>query len=751
MQVPEVKAYSFSDWSALAPANIEFPVPWSEVSLCVHHAGYMGTRGGVLVVRLGDDAEARSLCVKPFDKRLVNENHELLATDILRAAGLRVPAARLASQAEIDDEITPSLIAKFECTSGSWSMPDFLQNAGLYFLRADLRQKAGIPEDLATAQQEALKAKRAERRAAIEAKEARAEPVAVLEFVRGPTLLQCGSITSLGEGEFEALGLMAAFDVLLNNTDRLPVLFDTEGNLGNVILEPGSDGGVVCCAIDSCANPLEGAALERHLARLRAQAHEPDLTAAAAAFSTLCGAALLEAQLDAIRRGWRRGLVRICEMVRGGALQAAIDARADAAVAAGGARGELAKASAYLLSVARAIADLPGAADGAPPPQRPLSATAPPDAHPENRLSGWAGLGTFLVEACSSLPVDAVALFAFDFDKTLTNGFAPPGACLEARVRGGAHTLDGLRATAAVPCSRRCIITARADETGRVSQGKLQQVVSQLHRAQPELLEFFELPSDESCHRIVELVPGEASEVASENAPQGAPPTVGATPGLPRMWRWRDVPRAAWGPGMYATLQGDGQPILVGGAVYAAGYSKSLALLRACIAESVAVPTHIFFVDDAPNNAYEVHRDLPGWLREWSADEASRGARQDLAAEPVVRSLWWDLHEEEFESKSIAPTTSGADFAYLRDGADQGFLYSSALRHFGLSESDIVERAEKYERVRREHEARRAAKVAALDISDANVEAPSTSQPSVLDRRHQVHELLVAHGRAPAD
>ena len=513
MQVPEVKAYCFSDWSALTPAEIDVPVPWSETSLCLHHAGYMGTRGGVLVVRFCDGADAKSLCVKPFDKRLVNVDHELLAADILRAAGVRVPAARLASQAEIDDEMTPNLIAKFECTSGSWSMPDFLQNAGLYFLREDLRQKAGIPEDLATAQQEALKAKRAERRAAIEAKEARAEPVAVLEFVRGPTLLQCGSITSLGEGEFEALGLMAAFDVLLNNTDRLPVLFDTEGNLGNVILEPGSDGGVVCCAIDSCANPLEGAALERHLARLRAQAHEPDLTAAAAAFSTLCGAALLEAQLDAIRRGWRRGLVRICEMVRGGALQAAIDARADAAVAAGGARGELAKASAYLLSVARAIADLPGAADGAPPPQRPLSATAPPDAHPENRLSGWAGLGTFLVEACSSLPADAVPLFAFDFDKTLTNGLAPPGACLQARVRGGAHTLDGLKATAAVPHSRRCIITARADETGRVSQGKLQQVLSQLNKSQPELLEFFELPSDESCHRIVELVPGEASAI----------------------------------------------------------------------------------------------------------------------------------------------------------------------------------------------------------------------------------------------
>ena len=58
MEVPDVKAYSFSDWSALTPAKIEVPVQWSEASLCVHHAGYMGTRGGVLMVRLGDGAEA---------------------------------------------------------------------------------------------------------------------------------------------------------------------------------------------------------------------------------------------------------------------------------------------------------------------------------------------------------------------------------------------------------------------------------------------------------------------------------------------------------------------------------------------------------------------------------------------------------------------------------------------------------------------------------------------------------------------
>ena len=510
MQVPEVKAYSFSDWSALAPANIEFPVPWSEVSLCVHHAGYMGTRGGVLVVRLGDGAEARSLCVKPFDKRLVNEDHELLATDILRAAGLRVPAARLASQAEIDDEITPSLIAKFECTSGSWSMPDFLQNAGLYFLRADLRQKAGIPEDLATAQQEALKAKRAERRAAIDAGDARAEPVAVLEFVKGPTLLQGGSGTALGEVEFETLGVLAAFDALFNNADRLPVLFSTEGNLGNVILEPGADGSVVCCAIDSCVNPVEGAALEKHLSRLRAEAHDPDLAAAAFAFSSSVGLTLRESQLDAIRRGWRRGIEKISRMTRDGSLQAAVDA----SVAARGAQGELSTASTHLLTVSRAIADLLDATDGLPLPQRPLLMTASSDAHPENRLTGPSGLGTFLIEACSSLPVGAVALFAFDFDKTLTNGFAPPGACLEARVRGGAHTLDGLRATAAVPCSRRCIITARADETGRVSQGKLQQVVSQLHRC------VYLLPPTDLPPTLYFLLTG------GESAPQGAARTA---------------------------------------------------------------------------------------------------------------------------------------------------------------------------------------------------------------------------------
>ena len=152
MAVSEVKEYSVVEWSALTPAPVAAPVPWSTTSRCVQVAGYMGRRGGVLVVRLGDGAEAKSLCVKPFDARLVNATHELVAADILRAAGVRVPDARMATQAEIDDEILPALMAKFENTTGSWTFPDFLTSGGLYWSREDLRQMAGIPSNVVAEQ-----------------------------------------------------------------------------------------------------------------------------------------------------------------------------------------------------------------------------------------------------------------------------------------------------------------------------------------------------------------------------------------------------------------------------------------------------------------------------------------------------------------------------------------------------------------------------------------------------------------------
>jgi hypothetical protein len=192
---------------------------------------------------------------------------------------------------------------------------------------------------------------------------------------------------------------------------------------------------------------------------------------------------------------------------------------------------------------------------------------------------------------------------------------------------------------------------------------------------------------------------------------------------------------------MYATLEGEGRPILFGGSVFASGYDKCLALMLASTAEAARRPTHIFFIDDAPNNAYEVHRDLPGRLREWAAS----GADEERAAAPVVRALWWDAYEEEFETRTMTPTTSGPDFAFLRGGAQRDFVYGPALRHFGLSDADVAERAERYERLQAEREQRQAAKAAEERLRDTHI-AP---QPSVSDRREQLLGLLVANGRAP--
>ena len=116
------------------------------------------------------------------------------------------------------------------------------------------------------------------------------------------------------------------------------------------------------------------------------------------------------------------------------------------------------------------------------------------------------------------------------------------------------------------------------------------------------------------------------------------------------------------------------------------------------------------------SNAYEVHCDLPDRLRQWAAREAASSGSQVTGAVPVVRSLWWDLYEEEFESQTIVPNTLGADFAYLHDGAHREFLYGPALRHFGLSPSDITERAQRYERVQKEREELR---VAAAAVAEA--------------------------------
>lgn len=303
-------AFVYEDWADLGRSDIAAPLPWALASRCVHIAGGIGSNGGVLAVQLGEGDAASAVCVKQFDAKKVRPDMEMLAAHLLRAARVRAPLARYATQAEIDDEIAPAVGKAYFEGGGSWACPRLCMQA--MFEQPAIVAKLGLPDKLVDEWRDKWQAERAQKRVAIEAGEERAEAIAVIEFVRGPTLLQGGG-GALGEAEYEALGRLAAFDVLLNNFDRLPVLFDNEGNLANVMLERREGGGVTCCAIDSCVNPLRGAAREKYLRwaqvhppytrsrplprsplvnrRLRSEAPEPDLAQAAAALAAAAGGA----------------------------------------------------------------------------------------------------------------------------------------------------------------------------------------------------------------------------------------------------------------------------------------------------------------------------------------------------------------------------------------------------------------------------------------------------------------------------
>ncbi|EOD10718.1 hypothetical protein EMIHUDRAFT_215522 [Emiliania huxleyi CCMP1516] len=283
-------AFVYEDWADLGRSDIAAPLPWALASRCVHIAGGIGSNGGVLAVQLGEGDAASAVCVKQFDAKKVRPDMEMLAAHLLRAARVRAPLARYATQAEIDDEIAPAVGKAYFEGGGSWACPRLCMQA--MFEQPAIVAKLGLPDKLVDEWRDKWQAERAQKRVAIEAGEERAEAIAVIEFVRGPTLLQGGG-GALGEAEYEALGRLAAFDVLLNNFDRLPVLFDNEGNLANVMLERREGGGVTCCAIDSCVNPLRGAAREKYLRRLRSEAPEPDLAQAAAALAAAAGGAAL--------------------------------------------------------------------------------------------------------------------------------------------------------------------------------------------------------------------------------------------------------------------------------------------------------------------------------------------------------------------------------------------------------------------------------------------------------------------------
>mmetsp|Transcript_125919 Transcript_125919/g.403135 ORF Transcript_125919/g.403135 Transcript_125919/m.403135 type:complete len:535 (-) Transcript_125919:34-1638(-) len=101
----------------------------------------------------------------------------------------------------------------------------------------------------------------------------------VMEFVSGVGMMGIPAHNYLRKRQdaisstpWRDLGRLMAFDMLVNNYDRLPLAWSNEGNLGNVMLGC-SVGDVV--GIDQCAAPIKHAdGLEKYLAKVQRAVHE---------------------------------------------------------------------------------------------------------------------------------------------------------------------------------------------------------------------------------------------------------------------------------------------------------------------------------------------------------------------------------------------------------------------------------------------------------------------------------------------
>ncbi|KAH9258592.1 hypothetical protein BASA81_003094 [Batrachochytrium salamandrivorans] len=116
------------------------------------------------------------------------------------------------------------------------------------------------------------------------------------------------------------------------------------------------------------------------------------------------------------------------------------------------------------------------------------------------RIDGRLGLGNLI----SRLELEPGRdVFVFDFDRTLTNGFASPDQELDItlRIRGGSHTLDALRLLKRLGVEM-YIVTAR-----NPSRLTIEQLEASIQRCQLELGEFF-LPSPDSQYVVESLENG---------------------------------------------------------------------------------------------------------------------------------------------------------------------------------------------------------------------------------------------------
>eukprot|EP01118_Nematostelium_gracile_P017782 TRINITY_DN7707_c0_g1_i1.p1 TRINITY_DN7707_c0_g1~~TRINITY_DN7707_c0_g1_i1.p1 ORF type:complete len:244 (-),score=63.56 TRINITY_DN7707_c0_g1_i1:158-889(-) len=72
----------------------------------------------------------------------------------------------------------------------------------------------------------------------------------IMEFVKGKDLAHIKSREELDEGSLREIGKFIAFDIFVNNWDRLPVIWDNEGNLSNMLISDstviGIDENITC-------------------------------------------------------------------------------------------------------------------------------------------------------------------------------------------------------------------------------------------------------------------------------------------------------------------------------------------------------------------------------------------------------------------------------------------------------------------------------------------------------------------------
>lgn len=116
------------------------------------------------------------------------------------------------------------------------------------------------------------------------------------------------------------------------------------------------------------------------------------------------------------------------------------------------------------------------------------------------RIDGRLGLGDLISRLALEPGRD---VFVFDFDRTLTNGFASPEQELDIaqRIRGGQHTLDALRLLKRLGVEM-YVVTAR-----NPSRLTIEQLEASIQRCQLELGEFF-LPSPDSQYVVESLENG---------------------------------------------------------------------------------------------------------------------------------------------------------------------------------------------------------------------------------------------------